>query len=49
MRHLSLIPKNIFTIRLLNIKATPDLSTVFVVMDYEDNDLKKILNISNKM
>ena len=49
MRHLSLIPKNIFTVRLLKIKASEDLSTVFVVMDYEDNDLNKILNLSNSM
>jgi hypothetical protein len=47
MRHLSLIPKNIFTAQLLKIKASEDLSTVFVVMDYEENDLKKILNISS--
>lgn len=49
MRHLSLIPKNIFTVRLLNIKATADLSNVFIIMDYVDNDLKKILNLSNTM
>lgn len=49
MRNLSLIPKNIFTVRVINIKATQDLNTVFVIMDYVDNDLKKILNLSNTM
>ena len=49
MRNLSLIPKNIFTVRVVNIKATSDLNTVFVIMDYVDNDLKKILNLSNTM
>ena len=49
MRHLSLIPKNIFTAQLLKIKASEDLSAVFVVMNYEENDLKKILNLSNLM
>ena len=39
MRRLSKIPKNIFTVKLLNILADDDLKNVFLVMEYENKDM----------
>lgn len=39
MRRLSKIPKNIFTVKLLNVLADDDLKNVFLVMEYENKDM----------
>lgn len=39
MRRLSKIPRNIFTVKLLDILADEDLNNVFLVMDYENKDM----------
>lgn len=39
MRRLSKIPRNIYTVKLLNILADDDLNNVFLVMEYESKDM----------
>ena len=43
MRKLSSIPNNIFTVKLLDLIYSEDTHYIFIVMDYVEFDIKKVL------
>lgn len=43
MRHLSCMRENLHTVQLIDLLASPDMSDIFIVMEYVSNDLRQLV------
>ena len=44
MRHLTLMPENIHTVKILDLIVNDDLTEIFIVMNYVSNDLQNLFS-----